>query len=66
MSNTLIEKTESLLSRRASDRGASADASEFPILDAYGDIVRADRRIPEKPRSNVEVEWLPVAMEVRF
>ena len=50
--------------RRASDRRYSAEAAEFPILDRHGDVVRFDRRIPDEPRSNIDVEWLPVAMEV--
>ena len=64
MANTLTFGDASMHTRRASDRRYSAEAAEFPILDRHGDVVRFDRRIPDEPRSNIDVEWLPVAMEV--
>lgn len=65
MSNVLSFRGQPHPARRATDRGATVDGAEFPILDRDGDIVRADRRIPESPQSNIEVEWLPVA-EIRL
>ena len=64
MANALSRIEEQHPARRASDRGAGPASTDFPILDGHGDIVRTDRRIPEQPRSNIEVEWLPVAVEV--
>lgn len=64
MANALSFDAEYAPARRKTDRGAGQDAIDFPILDRHGDIVRSDRRIPDEPRSNIDVEWLPVAMEV--
>jgi len=66
MANTLTFVDTAAPARRASDRRASAETTEFPILDRDGDVVRFDRRIPDEPRNNIDVEWLPVAMEVNL
>lgn len=64
MANVLSFGSTETQSRRASDRRRRDESVEFPILDRDGDIVRADRRIPDQPGNNIDVEWLPVAMEV--
>lgn len=65
MSN-MLKFSRPAASRPSGDRPeAAVGGSGIPIRDRDGDIVRADRRIPESPQGNIEVAWLSVA-EIRL
>jgi hypothetical protein len=46
------------------DRRCRAGRTKFPLRDASGELVRADRRRqPDRRLSGIEAEWLEMAQE---
>ena len=53
-------KSKLIVRREADDRRSFKPASEFPITDSQGKLVKKDRRIqPDRRISNIEVSHNP-------